>query len=654
MQKAKRLNNVFICISKIGIRSIKFCSGVLRCQARNWWHLYRERPLAALLIPTFLILILGITLRSIKSQSVLVISSFEVPLMTSDLIGVTGNTIANLFTEEIKRIEKEVTSIKGLKNRHLSHYIEYDKIVAQSQENLNVNVGIDVGGLSWDRLNFEWQRIRNKFFRVKGDVIIDGDGLMMYTSLPNYGSWEAGPYPVTSKGIKEATRELALMLLSEYKPNLAGLYYQLNGEETKSIDIFHSWSEREPENHQPYFHLGEAYWYFGHFNKAISYLSKAIQVKEDFYEAWNNLGIAYYDNKDHENAIQAYNNALEYNPNYVEALINLGDILAEQNNEQAIEVYQRALKFTPDKKLVLIKLGEAYLLLDKYEEALVAFESANAHAVDDSYIRLKIGNLRLLMGQSELADSLFHLSLDNEPSSGNSISNVGRKELRFGNPGVKDTLLLRKYFIISYRFEWKLPEWIIYDLSIEDLKGSSSRSDDFRVDSDIPIDKRAELNDYRGSGFDRGQLASPSDFTRSRIAMSETFLLSNICPQVPSLNRGNWAKLEQAVRIWVDQRGVLTIITGSGVDADKQGTTIGSNQVMVPDFFYKIVIDSNHPYNLQTLAFMMPNKNLKNADYSYFLTSIDDIESATGLDFFSSLTIEEQDKIESQASRKAW
>ncbi|CAG0911930.1 unnamed protein product, partial [Cyprideis torosa] len=71
------------------------------------------------------------------------------------------------------------------------------------------------------------------------------------------------------------------------------------------------------------------------------------------------------------------------------------------------------------------------------------------------------------------------------------------------------------------------------------------RLDSFRVDLRIPAMFRAGLEDYVGSGYDRGHLIASADRRSSGVLNSETFLLSNMSPQHPRLNRGLWKTLEE-------------------------------------------------------------------------------------------------------------
>jgi len=67
-------------------------------------------------------------------------------------------------------------------------------------------------------------------------------------------------------------------------------------------------------------------------------------------------------------------------------------------------------------------------------------------------------------------------------------------------------------------------------------------------------------------------------------AMSESFLLSNMVPQVGvGFNRHIWKSLETKVRKWTSERGELYIVTGPIFDGNHKA--IGDNKVAVPTHF---------------------------------------------------------------------
>jgi endonuclease G len=231
------------------------------------------------------------------------------------------------------------------------------------------------------------------------------------------------------------------------------------------------------------------------------------------------------------------------------------------------------------------------------------------------------------------------------------------RHLRLGKPQTVYERV-RVGYVLAQDARLKIPLWVQYELSPADLQGTVARSDDFQPDTSIPFGSRAELSDYEGSGFDRGHMAPAADMKRSQQVMSESFLLSNMAPQVGiGFNRHIWSNLEAAVRGWVEQRGALTIIIGpvfAVQDNQVRYRVIGDNNVAVPTHFYKIIVDANDPERIEALAFLMPNERLSGRHYREFLASIDEIETATGLNFLSELPLAVQSALESQTATEVW
>jgi endonuclease G len=237
------------------------------------------------------------------------------------------------------------------------------------------------------------------------------------------------------------------------------------------------------------------------------------------------------------------------------------------------------------------------------------------------------------------------------PVNGERLSD--NSNLLYGIISIKGTVLDKGYFVINHNNEWKIPYWVAYYLSKTNLQGSAARTDDFRPDPELPAGSRAELEDYRNSGYDRGHNAPAGDFTRSREAMSTTFLLSNMCPQTPRLNRGIWDNLEEQVRTAVSEKGEGWIITGNVfMTPDSHFTRpteyIGLDSVAVPTHCFKaiLLLDENHYYSMY--AFLLPNlrDNIPGSTADY-LIKVDRLEQITGYDFFPILADSIENKLES-------
>ena len=202
--------------------------------------------------------------------------------------------------------------------------------------------------------------------------------------------------------------------------------------------------------------------------------------------------------------------------------------------------------------------------------------------------------------------------------------------MEFGSPSVGVEFLCRTGFAVGHDPEARTPAWVIERLGMSSINGGIERTDNFRADPDLLLGRRAELEDYVGSGFDRGHMAPAGDLTWSLQAMTESFYLSNIAPQNPSLNRGAWAKLEEDVRKWVLERTDLIIITGPvfGVDS----TVIGASPVRVPVAFYKVIFD---PFRREAIGFVYPNSPPASSNIADYQVPVEQIEAVTGMTFIS-------------------
>jgi endonuclease G len=114
-------------------------------------------------------------------------------------------------------------------------------------------------------------------------------------------------------------------------------------------------------------------------------------------------------------------------------------------------------------------------------------------------------------------------------------------------------------------------------------------------------------------------------------AMSESFLMSNMSPQLPAFNRGVWFRLETEVRKWASEKDSIYVITGPVlVPID---TLIGENQVGIPQHYYKVLVDLSPPH-YSLIAFLVPHNSSSDALFQFAVT-VDSLEQVTGYNFFA-------------------
>lgn len=216
----------------------------------------------------------------------------------------------------------------------------------------------------------------------------------------------------------------------------------------------------------------------------------------------------------------------------------------------------------------------------------------------------------------------------------------GLNYLPSSNPG---TLVTHNHYTLSYNELHEQADWVAYMIDSKRLLSVAERTDRFRSDDSISTGSAAS-SDYYRSGFDRGHLAPAADMSFSELAMEESFLYSNISPQLPGFNRGIWKRLEEEVRSEALSSDSIYVFTGPVFSIS--GESIGANRVTIPTGFYKIVIGFNRK-DIRVKCWLIPHHENLDQTISYRV-SVDSIESATGVDFFYYLPERLESRLEKQ------
>lgn len=225
-----------------------------------------------------------------------------------------------------------------------------------------------------------------------------------------------------------------------------------------------------------------------------------------------------------------------------------------------------------------------------------------------------------------------------------------KEYILLGVPGLDGQPLCRIGYALAHDPIKKTPLWVIERLSRERAMAKATRKDKFAPDPDLKKGERAELRDYVKSGLDRGHMAPNADFNWNAEAAEQSFYLSNMVPQVGrGMNQGIWKELESAVRLWAVRRGEIFVYTGPIYEGRIR--TIGKGKVAMPTSLYKIVYD---PATQESVAFIMPNKRLRVADLMSYVTTIEEVESRTGLVFLSTIDSPTRTLITRQKAVVTW
>ena len=198
------------------------------------------------------------------------------------------------------------------------------------------------------------------------------------------------------------------------------------------------------------------------------------------------------------------------------------------------------------------------------------------------------------------------------------------------------------FYSLEYNDEHEQAAWVYYKLTPEFITGTGERKNKFKPDHLIATES-AQLADYKGSGFDRGHLCPAGSMKINQLAMDESFYMSNMSPQLPGFNRGKWKQLESQVRRWLQKEDTLHVVTGP-ILSDSLGC-IGFNKVTIPAHYYKIIYDQKKKQKM--IAFIMPNQKINNHISDYMVT-VDEVEKRTGIDFFSGLEDQLEQRLEAE------
>ena len=231
-----------------------------------------------------------------------------------------------------------------------------------------------------------------------------------------------------------------------------------------------------------------------------------------------------------------------------------------------------------------------------------------------------------------------------------------RRETRYGMP-TADQIMFNRHYVLGYSYYFRQAKWAL-EIVDPDNPGLE-RVDNFRSDYRIPEMFRADLVDYKNSGYDRGHLVASVNQRETKLQNSETFLLSNASPQKGEFNRQIWKELETAVRDLCAKSKVLEtyVICGPIFYFDRPIKSIGaddSNEVTIPipHAYFKSILTENNRGALHMWSFVLPNEE-SSQSLDKFQVPTDLVEKLAGVKLWERLVGRKIDREKSRL-RKMW
>lgn len=229
-----------------------------------------------------------------------------------------------------------------------------------------------------------------------------------------------------------------------------------------------------------------------------------------------------------------------------------------------------------------------------------------------------------------------------------SLDLSGQEQIELPALKAREELVKHKFFILSYVEGYELASWVAYELKADKLLDNIAFKAKYLEDPLISTGS-ATKKDYKDAGFVLGQLVPAEDMMFSPEAITETFYYSNIVPQKSAFNKYTWKKMSDLIREWAKESGSLYVVSGP-VLADAPFPTFGPNKVSIPSRFYKVVLDLKGE---RGMGFVVKS-SVTSGSLKPYAMSVDKVEEITGIDFFSSLPDDLENRIEAEFNPEAW
>lgn len=266
-------------------------------------------------------------------------------------------------------------------------------------------------------------------------------------------------------------------------------------------------------------------------------------------------------------------------------------------------------------------------------------------------------NHRPLMGG--IGEKQVEAGVGNSSSEDGSVSENANSAEASGADGIEipaklsgkaEQILVREGYTASYNKDLKIPNWVAWHLTAKHTTGDYKRAGiKFHEDEDVPTPRAVDW-DYARSGYDRGHMCPSGDNKWSQLAQEQSFLFTNMCPQDHGLNIGDWNEMENQCRRWAKEYGDIYIVCGPILYKGKH-KTIGSDKVVVPEAFFKVVLCMRGTPKAIGFIYKNIDGNRPKGDY---VNSVDQVERITGIDFFPSLPDQVEKTVEAEADLNDW
>ncbi len=206
--------------------------------------------------------------------------------------------------------------------------------------------------------------------------------------------------------------------------------------------------------------------------------------------------------------------------------------------------------------------------------------------------------------------------------------------LRRAAPAPADLVTLdRGDFLIGWSPSLRHPVWAAYHVPRDarfDYNGRSRPS----FKKDRSVETSPSPSDYEHTSYDRGHMV-PNRATITRFGpdvQQKSFLMTNVAPQRPGLNRGPWREMEQRIAdLWSQKYGEIWVIVGTIPAATR--SKLGTSTIDVPEKFYMVAV-AQTAEGVRSLAVLLDQRANRWDFPVHNIITIAELERLSGLEFF--------------------
>jgi len=224
-----------------------------------------------------------------------------------------------------------------------------------------------------------------------------------------------------SQGVAQLSRDDYTRALPYFEqavdldPNYAEAWYQAGysygalGRYQDALKASKQAAKLRPEWPEAFVNIGASNFALGDFKEAAEAYRSAIRLDDDNPETQYAYGLSLNKLNKGDEEILAYRRAIALKPDHANSLEKLGQAyLKKKRWNDAVNTFNQLLIYKPESKTYNY-LGEGYYELEKFEEALTAFNNAVGYDADFDQARYNLGRAYVKLKRPEMAQVQYEI-----------------------------------------------------------------------------------------------------------------------------------------------------------------------------------------------------------------------------------------------------